>query len=108
MINLKSQLHRSLLGYYFANPNAEHYVRELSRLLSGDVANLSRELNQLTRSGIFIASLRGRQKFFRLNHAHPLFRKFRKLVLEMINLENEEGRRGRHTRQRGNHKKFRW
>jgi len=95
MINLKSQLHRSLLGYYFANPESEHYVRELSRLLSSDVANLSRELNQLTRSGIFVASLRGRRKFFRLNRAHPLFRKFRNLVLEIVNLEKEEKHRAR-------------
>jgi predicted transcriptional regulator len=93
MINLRSGLHRSLLGYYFANPEAEHYLRELSRLLSHDVANLSRELNRLTRNGIFIASLRGRQKFFRLNRAHPLFRKFHDLVLEMIDLEKEEKHR---------------
>ncbi len=93
MINFRSQLHRSLLGYYFANPDAEHFVRELSRMLSNDVANLSRELNQLTRRGVFIASLRKRQKFYRLNRVHPLFRKFRDLVIEIINLEKEEKHR---------------
>ena len=72
MINFRSKLHRDLLGYYFKNPHAEHYLRELSRMLSFDVAHLSQELGKFVRDGLFVARTSGREKFFRLNQAHPL------------------------------------
>lgn len=79
-INFRSKLHRALFAHYFSNPRTEYYVRDLSRMLSFDVAILSRELNTLARSGVFLSSLRGREKYFRLNQAHPLYHELRKIT----------------------------
>jgi DNA-binding transcriptional ArsR family regulator len=79
-INFRSKLHQALLGYYFLNPGAGHYVRELSRELSFSVSLLSRELNALTRSGVLLSSKIGREKYFRLNRRHPLYDEFQKIT----------------------------
>jgi len=84
MLGLRSQLRRKLLSYYFTNPTAEHYLRELARLLEVKPTNLSRELATLVRQGLFLAHVRGRQKFFRINKAHPLYDDFRRIVLKTI------------------------
>ena len=80
MINFRSKLHRALFGYYFKNPKAEHYLRELSRLLSFNAAYLSRELNGLVKEGLFIARRAGKEKFFRINRRHRLFNELRKII----------------------------
>jgi len=80
MINFKSKLHSALFGYYFANDGTRHYVRELSRLLSFSAAPLSRELNALSRHGIFISSRSGREKYFYINKHHPLYNELRKIT----------------------------
>lgn len=84
MINLRSNLRRELLRYYFTNPKAEHYVRELARLLAVDPANLSRELAKLTRQRIFLSHARGRQKYFRVNRDHPLYDEFRGIIFKTV------------------------
>ena len=98
MINLRSELHLELLGYYFKNPEAEHYVRELSRILSVDVAHLSRELNILATSGIFISSNRGQEKHFRLNGDHPLYNELKSLVAYSVDKKSTEGKNSRRGR----------
>lgn len=84
MIDLRSKLRRELLRYYFTNPSAEHYLRELARLLHVDPTNLSRELAELTRQRLFIARTRGRQKNFRLNRDHPLYDEFRSIIFKTV------------------------
>jgi predicted nucleotidyltransferase len=84
MLNLRSQLRRKLLAYYFTNPTAEHYLRELARLLQVSPTNLSRELASLVRQGLFAARVRGRQKHFRINREHPLYEEFQRIVFKTI------------------------
>ena len=79
-INFRSKIDQKLLGYYFANPEAEHYLRELSRILSFNVSFLSRELKILTAKGIFISSKRGREIYFRINQKHPLYNEIRAII----------------------------
>ncbi len=83
-INFRSKLHQALLGHYFSHPNAEHYVRDLSRLLSFNATALSRELRILTRSGIFLTSTRDRYKYFRLNPRHPLYKEIRNITMYVV------------------------
>lgn len=92
MINLRSELHLTLLGYYFKNPNAEHYVRELSRMLSVDVAHVSRELNLLACAGLFLSAERGQEKHFRLNRKYPLYKELEKLVFYTVDKKSTSER----------------
>src|SRR6266481_126808 len=82
MINLRSELRQRLLAYYFLNPVAEHYVRELAGILKVDPTNLSRELNRLEQEGLFVSRLRGNQKYFRLDRGYPLFNEVRSIILK--------------------------
>lgn len=83
-VNFRSKLHLALLSYYFAHPHAKHYVRDLSRILSFNATFLSRELNTLTRSGIFLTSTRGREKYFRLNQKYPLSKELEKITAHFV------------------------
>ncbi|MDA2925332.1 nucleotidyltransferase domain-containing protein [Acidobacteria bacterium AH-259-L09] len=89
MINLRSKLRQKLLGYYFTNPQAEHYLRELAELLRVDPANLSRELRKLVGQGFFVGHTRGRQKYFRLNRTHPLYNEVRRIVFKTVGVVGE-------------------
>jgi len=82
MLHLRSRLRRELLAYFFLNPAAEHYVRELAGILKVDPTNLSRELSRLERDGLFTLRVRGNQKHFRLNAKYPLFHEVRGIVLK--------------------------
>lgn len=83
-INFRSKLHQALLAHYSLNPNSEYYVRDLSRILSFDVAFLSRELATLTRAGIFVSFTRNRQKYFRLNHVHPIYNEIKNIAMYLV------------------------
>jgi predicted nucleotidyltransferase len=89
MINLRSQLRQRLLGYYFTNPAAEHYLRELAAILQEDPANLSRELAGLSRQGLFMWRTSGRQKYFRLNRSYPLYEEFKRIVFKTVGVAGE-------------------
>lgn len=82
MLNLRSKLRQDLLAYYFLNPSADHYVRELADILKVDPTNLSRELRRLEEEGLFTGRLRGNQKYFTLNRSYSLFKETRSIVLK--------------------------
>lgn len=84
MIDLGSRLRRDLLGYYFTNPQASHYLRELARRLDADPANLARQLARLEDAGLFVSERRGRQKYYRLNRHYALFEEVRSIVLKTV------------------------
>lgn len=84
MIDLGSKLRRDLLAYYFTNPHAAPYLRQLARLLDADPANLARELARLEEAGLFDSEQRGRQKHYRLNRRYPLFEEVRGIVLKTL------------------------
>jgi len=89
MINLRSKLRQRLLAYYFTNPSAEHHLRELARLLGVQPSNLSRELQTLTRDGVFVSRTSGRQKYFRLNRKHPIYDETRKIIFKTVGLAGQ-------------------
>jgi predicted transcriptional regulator with HTH domain len=82
MLNLRSELRRQLLAYYFLNQAADHYVRELAEILKVDPTNLSRELKRLETESLFSGRLRGNQKYFTLNRGYPLFHEVQSIVLK--------------------------
>jgi len=84
MLHLRSELRRRLLAFYFTNPNASLYLRELAQRLEVDPANLSRELAGLCRQGLFVSETRGKQKYFRLNRDFPLYGECRRIVFKTV------------------------
>lgn len=79
MFNFKSKITEKLLGYFLLNTKAEHYVNELSKMLSLDPGNLNRKLKELEKEGIFISKKIGNQKHYSLNKSYPLLSELRKI-----------------------------
>jgi predicted nucleotidyltransferase len=84
MIDLRSKARQGLLTYYFSNPGARLHLRELATRLAIDPSNLSKELVRLEREGLFRSELSGRQKYFQLNRAYPLYNEIRGIVSKTI------------------------
>ncbi len=90
LLNLAhSTLKKKLLGYYFTNPDAKHYVRELAVHLNVDPTNLSRELRRLEKEGIFISEKQGLQKYFTINKDYALYEEFKSTVFKTVGVQGE-------------------
>jgi len=91
MINLieitKSRLRQKLLTYFFTNPSLSLYVREIAAILHQDPGNLSKELNKLKKAGLFISSVKGKQKYFSLNTKHPLYKELKSIIFKTVGVE---------------------
>jgi predicted transcriptional regulator len=68
------------LAYFFAHPEAKHYLREIAGMLGIDPGNLSRELRKLETDGLFQSKKRGNQKCFFLNPSYPYYNEVKKLI----------------------------
>jgi len=79
MQNLKSTIINKVLGYYFINPHARHYIRELARILNIDPGNLFRKMTELTRDGLFVSEGEGRNLYFTLNHNFPFLKEYKRI-----------------------------
>ncbi len=88
MLNIqKSKLRSKLLSYYFNHPDCELYIREAARIIKEDPANLSKEFTKLERLGIFIATMQGKQKYYKLNKNYPLYNEIKNIVAKTVGIE---------------------
>lgn len=83
----RSKLRKKIFSYFFSNPGANLYLREIALLLKEDPGNLSKELGKLEREGIFISATRGNQKYFSLNGKHPLYKELKSVIFKTIGVE---------------------
>jgi predicted nucleotidyltransferase len=80
----KSKARAALFRLFFTNPDSEHYLRELERLLSIPVAMIRKELLRLEKEGIFVSSKKGNLVFYSLNKSYPLFDELKSIVLKTV------------------------
>ena len=83
----KSPLRKRLLAYFFTNPEARLYLREIAVRLKVDPANLSRELARLEKEGIFKSEKRGLQKYFFLDEHYALYRELKSIVFKTVGIQ---------------------
>ncbi len=84
----RSSLRQKVLLYFFVNPHAELYLREIASTLKVDPGNLSKELVRLEKEGVFVSHLRGKQKYYALNRAYPLYKELKSVVFKTIGVES--------------------
>lgn len=84
---LGNRLRKRVLGYVFTHKDGKYYVRELAAMIGVDPGNLSRELRRLEEEGIFVSSVKGREKFYSLNTKYPLFEEVEKIVFKTEGVE---------------------
>ncbi len=78
MFSLKSKIATKVLGYYFLNPQKQHYINELAILIEVDPGNLFRKLKELEAEGVLSSERRGNQNYFFLNQRYPLLKELKK------------------------------
>ncbi len=83
----RSRLRKELLRLYFTNPERKFYLRELERTLGFPVANIRRELLNLSKSGMFVSSRKGNLVFYKLNKNYPLFKEVESIIFKTIGVE---------------------
>jgi len=83
----RSRPRRKLLTYFFTNPSAQLYVREIASILHEDAGNCSKELNRLSKVGIFTSFTKGGQKYFSLNKKYILYKELKSIIFKTAGAE---------------------
>lgn len=76
----KSRVRADLLALFFLNPKGSYYLRELERRLSVSAGTLARELKQFSQEGLFHREARGKEIFYQVNQAHPLYTEIKGII----------------------------
>jgi len=87
MISLRSKVAIKLLGYYFLNQDADHYINELARLLGLDPKNTETKLKELEKEGLFKSEFRGKERYFFLAKDNPVLEHYRQIFLKTYGIE---------------------
>ncbi len=83
---LGSKLRAKVFGWLFAHTDERYFGRQLAEILNEDSTNVSRELTRLAKLGILVCQTEGRQKYYQVNKACPVFVELRGLVLKTAGL----------------------
>jgi predicted nucleotidyltransferase len=83
----KSPLRKKLLSYFFTNPQAKLYLRDIAVKLNIDPANLSRELARLVSEGVFVFQKQGNLKYFSLNSKYSLYQEMKSMIFKTIGVQ---------------------
>jgi DNA-binding transcriptional ArsR family regulator len=84
---ITSETKIKLLLKFFLNPEMTGYLRQLSREFSESTNALRIELNKLTQANIIEATFEGRNKIYKANKKHPLFKDIRSIVLKSTGID---------------------
>ena len=83
----KSPLRKKLLSFFFTNPQAKLYLRDIAVKLNLDAANLSRELKRLVSEGVFVSEKQGNLKYFSLNGDYPLYAEIKSMIFKTVGVQ---------------------
>jgi predicted nucleotidyltransferase len=87
MISLRSKVAIKLLDYYFLNPDAQHYINELARILGLDPKNTETKLKEFEKKGLFKSEFRGKERYFFLAKDNPVLEHYRQIFLKTYGIE---------------------
>lgn len=81
------KLRDKLLTYTFSHSDEEWYIRQLAALVLGDPGNVSREIRQMEKEGLFLAKKKGNMKLVGLNPRYPLFQEMKTMIFKTKGVE---------------------
>jgi len=87
MISFRSKVAVKLLDYYFLNPDAQHYINELARILGLDPKNTEVKLKEFEEKGLFKSEFRGKERYFFLAKDNPILEHYRQIFLKTYGIE---------------------
>jgi len=77
-----SKLRVKALGWLMTHSDEEYFVRQLTKILDEDSANLGRELAKLAQMGILVSHQEGKQVYYQANEKCPVFEELKGLVIK--------------------------
>jgi predicted nucleotidyltransferase len=80
----RSAIRQRLLAQLIDTPRNRYHLRELARRAHTSAGTASRELQRLATDGLVVSEMEGRQRYFRVNTASPLYQPIRDLVRRTI------------------------
>lgn len=89
MISLRSKVTIKLLDYYFLNPDAQHYINEVARILELDPKNTETKLKEFEKEGLFKSEFRGKERYFFLAKDNPILEHYRQIFLKTHGIEKK-------------------
>ncbi|MDD5465542.1 MAG: nucleotidyltransferase domain-containing protein [Candidatus Omnitrophica bacterium] len=89
MISLRSKVAIKLLDYYFLNPDAQHYINELARILELDPKNTETKLKEFEGKGFLKSEFRGKERYFFLAKDNPVLEHYRQIFLKTYGIEKK-------------------
>ena len=87
MISLRSKVAIKILDYYFLNPDRQHYINELARILELDPKNTETKLKEFEKNGLFKSEFRGKERYFFLAKDSPLLEHYRQIFFKTYGIE---------------------
>lgn len=84
----KSKLREKLMTYVFSHSTEGFYVRQIAALIEADPGNLSRELRDLADEGVFSSFTKGKERFYVLNKAYPLYKQLKEIIAKSSGIES--------------------
>jgi uncharacterized protein len=88
-VALFGKTRRWVLGWLFTHPDEAFYVRELVKLTGAAQGAISRELHELAQAGIIRRTVRGREVFYQVDEACPIFPELKSIFLKTAGLASE-------------------
>jgi predicted nucleotidyltransferase len=80
----RSAIRRRILAILIDTPRDRYHLRELARRASTSAGTAARELARLSADGLVSSVMEGRQRYYRVNTASPLYQPVRDLVRRTI------------------------
>jgi predicted nucleotidyltransferase len=85
---VKSKLREKILVYLFAHKTESFYVRQIAALIDTEPGNLSRELRKLSEEGVLNSSIKGKEKYYIINKAYPLYKQLKEIISKSVGIES--------------------
>jgi predicted nucleotidyltransferase len=80
----RSAIRQRLLAQLMDTPRDRYHLRELARRVHTSAGTAARELGRLAADGLVVSEMEGRQRYYRVNTASPLYQPLRDLVRRTI------------------------
>jgi len=84
---ITSETRIKLLLRFFLNPKNQGYLRQLAAEFGESTNSIRVELNKLAEAKILNSEVKGRNKLYTANTAHPLFHDIRNIVLKSTGID---------------------
>ena len=78
-----------LLTIFLMNPEAEYFIRELTRRLDEQINSVRRELDNLKKIGLLKARAKNRKKYYYVNQNFVLIEELKSIIIKALS-SNEE------------------